>query len=74
MDEAVVGASGTAAAASTTTTSPTTSNQTPESVRRAVSAFTERYVARGRCPADDRLDALQAGASSVPPALEEAWR
>jgi glutamate--cysteine ligase len=68
------GASGTASAASATTTPPSTTNQTPESVRRAVSAFTERYVARGRCPADDRLDALQASASSVPPALEEAWR
>ena len=45
-------------------------------VRHAVSAFIERYVARGRCPADDRLDALRDGASSFapPPALEEAWR
>ena len=44
-------------------------------VREAVSTFTERYVARGRCPADDRLAALRDGASSfAPPALEEAWR
>lgn len=28
----------------------------PEHIRRAVSDFTERYVVRGRCPADDRLD------------------
>jgi ergothioneine biosynthesis glutamate--cysteine ligase EgtA len=46
-----------------------------DSVRQAVSTFTERYVARGRCPADDRLDALRDRASSfAPPALEEAWR
>jgi glutamate--cysteine ligase len=44
-------------------------------VRQAVSAFAERYVARGRCPADDRLDALRGSASAfAPPALEEAWR
>ena len=48
-------------------------------VRRAVSAFIERYVARGRCPADDRLDALRdrrdsAASIFAPPALEEAWR
>ncbi|WP_411133574.1 ergothioneine biosynthesis glutamate--cysteine ligase EgtA [Streptomyces sp. C10] len=29
-------------------------------VRAAVAEFTERYVARGRCPADDHLDALYA--------------
>ena len=29
-------------------------------------AFAERYVARGRCPADDRLDAWHAGASALP--------
>jgi ergothioneine biosynthesis glutamate--cysteine ligase EgtA len=67
-----------ATTAATTTTSAgtafTASTQTPDSVRRAVSAFIERYVARGRCPADDRLDALHGGASSVPLALEEAWR
>ncbi|HEY5987841.1 MAG TPA: ergothioneine biosynthesis glutamate--cysteine ligase EgtA, partial [Streptosporangiaceae bacterium] len=28
----------------------------PEHVRRAVIDFTERYVVRGRCPSDDRLD------------------
>jgi glutamate--cysteine ligase len=27
----------------------------PEPIRHAVAAFTERYVLRGRCPADDRL-------------------
>jgi ergothioneine biosynthesis glutamate--cysteine ligase EgtA len=44
-------------------------------VRQAVSTFAERYVVRGRCPADDRLDALRDGASAfAPPALEEAWR
>jgi ergothioneine biosynthesis glutamate--cysteine ligase EgtA len=46
--------------------------------RQAVSTFIERYVARGRCPADDRLDALRGGASfarpAPEPALEEAWR
>jgi glutamate--cysteine ligase len=39
-----------------------------------VSAFIERYVARGRCPADDRLDALPGGASPAPRQLQEAWR
>ncbi|WP_030808899.1 ergothioneine biosynthesis glutamate--cysteine ligase EgtA [Streptomyces sp. NRRL S-337] len=32
----------------------------PPEVCAAVAAFTERYVARGRCPADDHLDALYA--------------
>ena len=41
-------------------------------LRAAVAAFAERYVARGRCPADDYLDALHCGASLQP--LEEAWR
>ncbi|HWG24866.1 ergothioneine biosynthesis glutamate--cysteine ligase EgtA [Actinospica sp.] len=41
-----------------------------EPLRNAVSAFIERYVARGRCPADDRLDALP----SAPRELQEAWR
>ena len=45
-----------------------------DSLRQAVDAFTERYVARGRCPADDRLDALRDSASFAPLALEEAWR
>ncbi|AIA07311.1 hypothetical protein DC74_6879 [Streptomyces noursei] len=31
-------------------------------IRAAVAEFTERYVARGRCPADDQLDALPAAA------------
>ncbi|MFJ6216022.1 ergothioneine biosynthesis glutamate--cysteine ligase EgtA [Streptomyces sp. NPDC092296] len=30
----------------------------PESLRRAVASFAERYPAAGRCPADDQLDAL----------------
>jgi glutamate--cysteine ligase len=41
-------------------------------LRAELAAFTERYVARGRCPADDYLDALRCGASLQP--LEEAWR
>jgi glutamate--cysteine ligase len=41
-------------------------------LRAEVAAFTERYVARGRCPADDYLDALHGGTSPQP--LEEAWR
>ena len=40
--------------------------------REAVAEFAERYVAHGRCPADDYLDALRSGASPQP--LEEAWR
>jgi len=35
----------------------------PRDVRDAVTAFTERYVARYRCPADDRLDEARAAAS-----------
>ncbi|HET9173450.1 MAG TPA: ergothioneine biosynthesis glutamate--cysteine ligase EgtA [Actinospica sp.] len=46
----------------------------PEPLRAPVSAFIERYVARGRCPADDRLDALPGGASPAPRQLQEAWR
>jgi ergothioneine biosynthesis glutamate--cysteine ligase EgtA len=42
-----------------------------DDLRKSVSAFIERYVARGRCPADDYLDALHGGASFQP--LEEAW-
>jgi glutamate--cysteine ligase len=34
----------------------------------ATEEFVERYVSRGRCPADDRLDAWRAGASVFPPA------
>jgi glutamate--cysteine ligase len=46
-----------------------------EPLRAPVSAFIERYVARGRCPADDRLDALPGGASPAPrEELQEAWR
>jgi glutamate--cysteine ligase len=45
---------------------------------RATRAFAERYVAHGRCPADDRLDAWSAGASPLPPpdnlaAIETQW-
>jgi glutamate--cysteine ligase len=32
----------------------------------ATEAFAERFVARGRCPADDRLDAWRAGRSPLP--------
>ncbi|MEU9125707.1 ergothioneine biosynthesis glutamate--cysteine ligase EgtA [Streptomyces sp. NPDC048506] len=34
-------------------------------VRAAVAEFTERYVARGRCPADDHLDALHAAEGAL---------
>jgi glutamate--cysteine ligase len=33
----------------------------PAAVRQAVAAFAERYVSRGRCPADDLLDQERAG-------------
>jgi ergothioneine biosynthesis glutamate--cysteine ligase EgtA len=46
----------------------------PQELRTPVSAFIERYVARGRCPADDRLDTLPGGASPAPRELQEAWR
>ena len=49
-------------------------SESSDSVRFAVSAFIERYVARGRCPADDRLAALPTGASAASRELEEAWR
>jgi len=44
-------------------------------LRDSVTAFIERYVSRGRCPADDYLDALHGGASLQPlgMAQEEAW-
>lgn len=32
----------------------------------AVTAYQDRFVARGRCPADDLLDALRAGADDTP--------
>jgi glutamate--cysteine ligase len=43
----------------------------PAAVREAVSTFAERYVARYRCPADDRLDEARAAASAceTPPLL-----
>ncbi|WP_441248995.1 ergothioneine biosynthesis glutamate--cysteine ligase EgtA [Kitasatospora sp. McL0602] len=34
-------------------------------LRTALTDFAERYPARGRCPADDQLDALRAGADPV---------
>ncbi|MFI6445764.1 ergothioneine biosynthesis glutamate--cysteine ligase EgtA [Kitasatospora sp. NPDC050543] len=37
-----------------------------ERLRAAVADFAERYPARGRCPADDQLDALRAGARRTP--------
>jgi glutamate--cysteine ligase len=42
----------------------------PATVRHAVSTFTERYVARERCPADDRLDEARRG--ECPPAAVHA--
>jgi hypothetical protein len=37
-----------------------------------VAAYTDRYVERGRCPADDRLDAWAAtGACFLPEELRE---
>ena len=36
----------------------------PAALRRAVAAFAERYVHRGRCPADDLLD--QAATTTLP--------
>ncbi|GAA2148410.1 ergothioneine biosynthesis glutamate--cysteine ligase EgtA [Kitasatospora kazusensis] len=36
-------------------------------LRTALTEFAERYPARGRCPADDQLDALRAGADPVSP-------
>ncbi|HZC39272.1 MAG TPA: glutamate-cysteine ligase family protein, partial [Streptosporangiaceae bacterium] len=48
----------------------------PAPVRHAVAAFADRYVARGRCPADDRLDEARNGAGRPPGAhptpLEES--
>ncbi|WP_197084428.1 ergothioneine biosynthesis glutamate--cysteine ligase EgtA [Saccharothrix sp. ST-888] len=35
-------------------------------LRAALTEFAERYPARGRCPADDQLDALRAGVHPVP--------
>jgi glutamate--cysteine ligase len=38
--------------------------------------YLEQYVARGRCPADDRLDAWHSGGSALPPAdnlIEAVW-
>ncbi|MFJ1702677.1 ergothioneine biosynthesis glutamate--cysteine ligase EgtA [Kitasatospora sp. NPDC088346] len=37
-----------------------------ELLRDRLTAFAERYPARGRCPADDQLDALRTGALPVP--------
>ncbi|WP_243438044.1 ergothioneine biosynthesis glutamate--cysteine ligase EgtA [Streptomyces sp. FH025] len=41
-----------------------------ERLRTTVAEFAERYPARGRCPADDQLDALRSGTRRTPP--EEA--
>ncbi len=38
----------------------------PATIRDAVAAFADRYVLRGRCPADDRLDEARV-ALSFPP-------
>jgi glutamate--cysteine ligase len=38
----------------------------PAPVRQAVAAFTERYVARDRCPADDRLDEVGGPCDGTP--------
>ncbi|MFG2818200.1 ergothioneine biosynthesis glutamate--cysteine ligase EgtA [Kitasatospora sp. NPDC048365] len=35
-------------------------------LRRALGEFAERYPMRGRCPADDQLDAVRAGARPLP--------
>ncbi|MDH6125354.1 ergothioneine biosynthesis glutamate--cysteine ligase EgtA [Kitasatospora sp. GP82] len=42
-----------------------------ERLRTALAEFADRYPARGRCPADDQLDALRAGTH---PAFQEAAR
>jgi glutamate--cysteine ligase len=42
----------------------------------ATECYLEQYVAEGRCPADDRLDAWRRGESALPPAdnaIEAAW-
>lgn len=39
----------------------------PPDVQAAVTAFTDRYVARGRCPADDVLDSVSADAPGSAP-------
>jgi glutamate--cysteine ligase len=38
----------------------------PAHLRQAVTGFAERYLARGRCPADDQLDEIRAGGGSPP--------
>ncbi|MHA6764628.1 ergothioneine biosynthesis glutamate--cysteine ligase EgtA [Streptacidiphilus sp. PAMC 29251] len=37
---------------------------TPADLQQAVARFAQRYPERGRCPADDRLDALRTGAAT----------
>jgi glutamate--cysteine ligase len=46
----------------------------PETIT-ATQAYRDEYVARGRCPADDRLDAWRDGGSALPPAdnLQPTW-
>jgi ergothioneine biosynthesis glutamate--cysteine ligase EgtA len=51
----------------------------PAPVRQAVAAFAGRYVDRGRCPADDQLDAARAAGGNHPPAgpptpHQEKWQ
>jgi ergothioneine biosynthesis glutamate--cysteine ligase EgtA len=43
----------------------------PAALRDAVADFSQRYPERGRCPADDRLDALRLGAAPYP--LDQTW-
>ena len=43
----------------------------PAHVQQAVATFADRYVLRGRCPADDRLDEARAGTSPISPAIPD---
>jgi glutamate--cysteine ligase len=44
-----------------------------EPLRRAVTAYAERYPERGRCPADDRLDALRRESGAPIPEGPSTW-
>jgi gamma-glutamylcysteine synthetase len=44
-----------------------TRSDAPIRLRRAVADFADRYPLRGRCPADDRLDALRRGDTPMEP-------
>lgn len=50
----------------------------PPEVRSAVAEFAERYVARGRCPADDLLDAVSGGGNAARlrsrPGRSRSWK